>query len=157
MHVGVVKPELYTAMARTIANDGVDWRVRLSSGEYELTLEELKGWIGTGRVTAADLVRPPTTKRWKRAENASELISALDERLRKESKDRWAREEPYRKAAVARVSRQNYALFGLMLAGGLACFGLFYLRDDGGVWVALFGLIVGLLFALPLLTSRRKM
>jgi len=54
-------------MTAKITNIPADWRVRLSEGEYELSLRELGEWIEAGRVSLTDHVRPPSTKRWKLA------------------------------------------------------------------------------------------
>jgi hypothetical protein len=140
-------------MARLLPTENEGWRVRLSSGEYELTLEELRQWILSGRIAVGDLVRPPTTKRWKRADNAAELASSWSERRRKEADERWKREEPVRRAEAARAdraSRRNFALVGALLGGGIIVYGLITLD-----WYTVsFGCIVGLLFTLPLFVKR---
>lgn len=64
-------------MAVKITNNNDCWRVRLQDGEYELSLNELNSWVLLGRVTGNDLVRPPTTKRWKRADNAVEVSKSM--------------------------------------------------------------------------------
>lgn len=65
-------------MARKISNPDEGWRTRTSSGEYELDLEELRDWIVEGKVKRETHVRPPVTRRWKRAENCIELRDVFE-------------------------------------------------------------------------------
>lgn len=65
--------------AKRITNAEDGWRVRTSDGEFELSLTELRQWIREFRVIPTHEVRPPTTKRWKLADNAVELQAEFDQ------------------------------------------------------------------------------
>lgn len=98
-------------MAEKLSEPGEGWKVRIAAGEYGLTLAELREWVLSGKVRAKDEVFAPTTRRWKLAENAPELESALSTFARRERDARWAREAPAREAeARARATRQKWEL-----------------------------------------------
>jgi hypothetical protein len=85
-------------MATKIANADDGWHVRMTDGEYELSVPELGVWILEGRVARTQDVLPPTTKRWKHAENCSELETYFAERARVEFDARWEAQAPARAA-----------------------------------------------------------
>lgn len=122
-------------MAERIEEAAAKWRVRLADGEFELDLPELEVWIAQGRVDRSDLVRPPVTRRWKRAENCVELTPALDRYARARREREWAAGGPAReaaarsRAAAAKVqSWQLVVLLGLVLGFG----GGFMVLKEGG-------------------------
>lgn len=92
-------------MAKRLDEGSAKWRVRLAGGEFELDLPELEAWIRAGRVDGADLVRPPVTRRWKKAENSAELVPALNARSAALFDARWAADAPRRAREEAARSR----------------------------------------------------
>lgn len=127
-------------MAIKVEDVDEDWRVRLADGEYELPFSELRSWIGSRRVQGETLVRTPTTKRWKRADNAAELNSAFAELREREWQRREAIERPLREARQRR--HKQLVLIGFALFLGSIPLGL-VIGEAAGGFLGLIGSVVG--------------